>query len=107
MTTKQAGHGFYKGNRTGTIGSHTKWATFVINWAKVKTYKMPDNLEACEVGQGWKRMVRWVLTEIQLTPFVANRIERPVTYKKYDDFEKGAGDGRFFLEQWKHKSEAG
>lgn len=42
LTTKQAGRGFYKGNRTGSMGSFVKNNRFVINPNKVRTYVVPD-----------------------------------------------------------------
>lgn len=42
MTTKDVGRGFYKGNRTGAMGRHTKYGTYVIEWEKVRTYAVPD-----------------------------------------------------------------
>lgn len=42
MTTKDVGRGFYKGNRTGAMGRHTKYGTYVIMWDKVRTYVVPD-----------------------------------------------------------------
>lgn len=53
MTTKDVGRGFYKGNRTGSMGTHTKWGTYMIDWRKVRTYVVPD-LKDFKVGcQCW------------------------------------------------------
>lgn len=49
MTTKDVGRGFYKGNRTGAMGRHTKYGTYVIEWEKVRTYVVPD-LKEFKVG---------------------------------------------------------
>lgn len=49
MTTKDVGRGFYKGNRTGAMGRHTKYGTYVIMWDKVRTYAVPD-LKDFKVG---------------------------------------------------------
>ncbi|KAJ2342160.1 60S ribosomal protein L27, mitochondrial, partial [Coemansia sp. RSA 2618] len=46
MTAKH-GHNYYKGNRTGSIGRHTKHGGYVINMDKVRTFVVPD-LSACE-----------------------------------------------------------
>lgn len=43
------GKGFYKGNRTGSMGRHTKHGGFVIDWKKVRTYVVP-NLAGFQVG---------------------------------------------------------
>lgn len=50
LTTKQANKGFYKGTGTGSMGSHTKWGGYKIDWAKVRTYKVPD-LEGFPVSE--------------------------------------------------------
>jgi large subunit ribosomal protein L41 len=42
LTTKQAGHNYYKGNRTGSMGRHTKWGGYVVDYKKVRTYVCPD-----------------------------------------------------------------
>lgn len=42
LTTKQANKGFYKGTGTGSMGSHTKWGGYKIDYTKVRTYKVPD-----------------------------------------------------------------
>jgi large subunit ribosomal protein L41 len=42
LTTKQAGKDYYKGNRTGAMGRHTKWGGYVVDYKKVRTYVCPD-----------------------------------------------------------------
>jgi large subunit ribosomal protein L41 len=42
LTTKQGPHNYYKGNRTGAMGRHTKWGGYIIDWKKVRTYVCPD-----------------------------------------------------------------
>lgn len=42
LTTKQGPHNYYKGNRTGAMGQHTKWGGYQIDWSKVRTYVCPD-----------------------------------------------------------------
>ncbi|KAJ2304321.1 60S ribosomal protein L27, mitochondrial [Coemansia sp. RSA 2706] len=46
MTSKQ-GRNFYKGNRTGSMGRHTKHGGYTIDMDKVRTFVVPD-LSACE-----------------------------------------------------------
>jgi len=48
LTPKNAGKDFYKGTRTGSMGWHTKYGGYRIDWDKVRTYKVPD-LQAFEV----------------------------------------------------------
>lgn len=49
LTTKDVGRGFYKGNRTGSMGRHTKYGGYVIEWDKVRTYAVPENLKDFKV----------------------------------------------------------
>ena len=44
LTTKQVNGGYYKGNRSGSMGRHTKRGGYVIEWDKVRTYVVPPNL---------------------------------------------------------------
>ncbi|KAL4963798.1 mitochondrial 54S ribosomal protein mL41 [Aspergillus stella-maris] len=90
LTTKQVGPGYYKGNRTGSMGYFAKNGSFVIDWKKVRTYNVPEGLK-----------------EFQLTPFVTKNF--PSTRSRYvQDIERkgktitvqralGAKD---FLDMW-------
>jgi large subunit ribosomal protein L41 len=42
LTTKGAGKDYYKGTGSGSMGSHTKYGGYRIDWSKVRTYKVPD-----------------------------------------------------------------
>jgi large subunit ribosomal protein L41 len=42
LNTKQAGKDYYKGNRTGSMGSHTKYGGYIVDPKKVRTYVCPD-----------------------------------------------------------------
>jgi large subunit ribosomal protein L41 len=42
LNTKQAGKDYYKGNRTGSMGSHTKYGGYIVDYMKVRTYVCPD-----------------------------------------------------------------
>lgn len=42
LTTKDINKGFYKGNRTGSMGRHTKYGGYVVDYSKVRTYVVPD-----------------------------------------------------------------
>lgn len=50
ITTKDVGRGFYKGNRTGSMGRHTKYGGYIIEWNKVRTYVVPKNLKESKVS---------------------------------------------------------
>ena len=44
LTTKMTNKGYYKGTRTGSMGSHTKHGGYIIDLAKVRTYVVPASL---------------------------------------------------------------
>ncbi|KAK4503275.1 hypothetical protein PRZ48_006703 [Zasmidium cellare] len=84
LNTKQGPHNYYKGNRVGSHGTHTKWGGYVIDWRKVRTYVVPE------------------LTNFSLTPFVAMRIQ-----KRRDNFahteRKSPMDGKEYIRKWKEE----
>lgn len=49
LTTKDVNKGFYKGNRTGSMGRHTKHGGYIIEWEKVRTYAVPplEDFQVC------------------------------------------------------------
>lgn len=49
LTTKQVSNGFYKGTGTGAMGRHTKHGGYIIEWRKVRTYVVPEQLKDCKV----------------------------------------------------------
>lgn len=49
LTTKQVNGGYYKGNRTGSMGFFAKNGSYVIDWKKVRTYAVPENLKEFKV----------------------------------------------------------
>ncbi|KAL4806838.1 hypothetical protein BDV18DRAFT_138292 [Aspergillus unguis] len=70
LTTKQVNGGYYKGNRTGSMGYFAKNGSYVIDWKKVRTYVVPENLN-----------------EFKLTPFVTKLM--PPTKSRYtQDIER-------------------
>ena len=58
LTTKQAGKDYYKGTGSGSMGSHTKWGGYKIDWSKVRTYVVPD-LTDFPVCAHWNRHSFW------------------------------------------------
>ena len=50
LTTKMVNGGYYKGNRTGSLGSHTKSGGYVIDPRKVRTFVVPDGLAESKVS---------------------------------------------------------
>lgn len=49
LTTKDINKGFYKGTGTGSMGSHTKFGGYIIDWQKVRTYVVPPGLDSFKV----------------------------------------------------------
>ncbi|KAL5359659.1 hypothetical protein BJX96DRAFT_148865 [Aspergillus floccosus] len=91
LTTKQVNGGYYKGNRTGSMGYFAKNGSYIIDWKKVRTYVVPENLD-----------------QFKLTPFVTNRMT-PTKGKYTREIEKNDGDvviverafgGKDFLDLW-------
>ncbi|KAG2419355.1 hypothetical protein HFD88_004150 [Aspergillus terreus] len=91
LTTKQVNGGYYKGNRTGSMGYFAKNGSYIIDWKKVRTYVVPENLD-----------------QFKLTPFVTNRMT-PTKGKYTREIEKDNGDvviverafgGKDFLDLW-------
>lgn len=51
LTTKQVNGGYYKGNRTGSMGHFgRKKGKYYIDWTKVRTYVVPESLSEFKVG---------------------------------------------------------
>ncbi|KAI9844527.1 MAG: hypothetical protein M1838_002154 [Thelocarpon superellum] len=82
LTTKQVNGGYYKGNRTGSMGRHTKHGGYIIEWDKVRTYVVPSGLR-----------------DFQLTPFVT-RTMKP-TRGRFQGLSKGPLSAERYLERWK------
>ncbi|KAK2737701.1 hypothetical protein FQN57_007449 [Myotisia sp. PD_48] len=96
LTTKQVGRGYYKGNRTGSMGAHgAKKGTYFIDWTKVRTYVVPEGLE-----------------DFKLTPFVTKRMEptrtmftKTVVYGDRERVQPRAYTGSDFLKEWNEENE--
>ncbi|KAI9761769.1 MAG: hypothetical protein M4579_000863 [Chaenotheca gracillima] len=82
LTTKQVNGGYYKGNRTGSVGTHTKYGTYKVDWSKVRTYVVPIGLK-----------------DFNLTPFVTKKM-RP-TRGRFEGDSKGGLSGQRYLDRWK------
>ncbi len=50
LTTKDINKGYYKGNRSGSMGRHTKHGGYIIELHKVRTYVVPTGLDTFKVG---------------------------------------------------------
>ncbi|KAB8232205.1 hypothetical protein ETB97_001198 [Aspergillus alliaceus] len=90
LTTKQVNGGYYKGNRTGSMGYFAKNGSYVIDWKKVRTYAVPENLD-----------------DFKLTPFVT-KLMAPTKSKYTQDviqnsriIERERGfSGKDYLDLW-------
>ena len=50
LTTKQTRGGYYKGNRTGSMGHFMKPnSKYMIDWNKARTYVVPTEIETFKV----------------------------------------------------------
>ncbi|KAL3423761.1 hypothetical protein PVAG01_05508 [Phlyctema vagabunda] len=85
LSTKQTNKGFYRGTGSGSMGDHTKHGGYVINWDKVRTYVVPQNLK-----------------EFKLTPFVTRNMKP--TRGRFEKDPKGALSGEAYLENWKKEN---
>jgi large subunit ribosomal protein L41 len=60
LTTKDTKKGFYKGNRTGAMGRHTKYGGYIVEWNRVRTYVVPEGLAQskvrCPLLAGWETL---------------------------------------------------
>ena len=101
LTTKMVNGGFYKGNRTGSMGRHTKDGRYVIEWWKVRTYVAPANLTECTVTMPHNAISVCVRSSLvlQLTPFVKGRptVGRGI----YAGDPMGPSSGQRYLNRWK------
>ncbi|KAI0912004.1 mitochondrial ribosomal protein L27-domain-containing protein [Ustulina deusta] len=82
LTTKDIKKGFYKGTRTGSMGRHTKYGGYIIEWGKVRTYVVPAGLDT-----------------FKLTPFVPESMER--TRGRYEGYSLGPKSPELYLDRWK------
>jgi Mitochondrial ribosomal protein L27 len=48
LTSKQ-GHNYYKGNRVGALGRHTRRGKYLIDYNRVRTYVVPKGLHDSKV----------------------------------------------------------
>ena len=58
LTTKQVNGGYYKGTRTGSMGYFDPKGNYVIDWKKVRTYVVPEDLDTFKVGSSNVSIVR-------------------------------------------------
>ncbi|KAG7135300.1 54S ribosomal protein L27 like [Verticillium longisporum] len=98
LTTKDVNKGFYKGNRTGSMGSHTRYGGYKIDWAKVRTFAVPERLIDWAKVRTFAVPERLFEADFKLTPFVGNTIRK--VRGQYDTAE-GPRNPAAYLESWK------
>ncbi|RKU44877.1 hypothetical protein DL546_007275 [Coniochaeta pulveracea] len=81
LTTKDVNKGYYKGNRTGTIGRHTKHGGFIIDRTKVRTFVVPEGLK-----------------DFKLQPFVT--LNKEPVWGQFETVD-GPRDPELYLAKWK------
>ncbi|KAJ5678314.1 uncharacterized protein N7477_003947 [Penicillium maclennaniae] len=94
LTTKAINGGYYKGNRTGSMGRFDKHGNYVIDYKKVRTYVVPEDLK-----------------DFKLTPFVTKRAEAKRSIYNKEIEQNGRTytvvdkmTGRNYLELWAERN---
>ncbi|EED16749.1 50S ribosomal protein YmL27 [Talaromyces stipitatus ATCC 10500] len=92
LTTKQVGRGYYKGNRTGSMGFFLKTSAYIIDPGKLRTYVVPENLD-----------------DFKLTPFVTKSFLPTRTKYTTEEVRNGltiskdrAFNGEDYLDLWEN-----
>ncbi|KAH6688258.1 hypothetical protein F5X68DRAFT_168046 [Plectosphaerella plurivora] len=83
LTTKDVNKGFYKGNRVGAMGRHTKWGGYKVDYSRVRTYVVPDLVKD---------------SSFKLTPFVT---EAKMLIRGEFDSHDGPRDPATYIKKWK------
>ncbi|ODV96699.1 hypothetical protein PACTADRAFT_32196 [Pachysolen tannophilus NRRL Y-2460] len=88
LTTKGGNKNFYKGTRSSGVGQHTKHGGYVIDWAKVRTFVVPEGLKECS-----------------LNPYVSSNM--PSIKHEFKGYKKGPEDPDLYFEKIKEFIENG
>jgi Mitochondrial ribosomal protein L27 len=108
LSSKQAGKGFYKGTRVGSMGWHTKHGKYIIDLRKVRTFVPPADDDAWKSQikleelvsryHGWldDSMIAMLMLQSQ-KPFVSSHIQKPKAPEKTKTAEELLEDP-YFLE---------
>ncbi|KAK9448032.1 mitochondrial 54S ribosomal protein mL41 [Limtongia smithiae] len=80
LTPKQGNKDYYKGTGSANMGRHTKHGRYIIDFQKVRTYVVPEELH-----------------DTQLTPYAPKTLPRLInTYKGY---QNGSFDGQWYIDK--------
>jgi len=107
FTTKQVGKGFYRGSNVGSLGAHTRYGDYIIDWRKTRHYVVPDLRDTKVISSLTHSSAAEVLTDTheQLTPFVSGQIPR---HEKFSVDPSGNPysqiDGMQYLRWWKDQN---
>ena len=85
------------------MGRHTKHGDYVIEWHKVRTYVVPEQLKDFKVRLELllETLLR-LIHRLQLTPFVTKNMEPLKGVFRGD--KKGGLSGERYLDQWKREN---
>ncbi|KLU92145.1 hypothetical protein MAPG_11092 [Magnaporthiopsis poae ATCC 64411] len=86
LTTKDVKKGFYKGTGSGSMGRHTPYGGYKIDYKKVRTFVVPQSL-----------------AETKLTPFVTKKMDPTSGFGQYQGQGDRAGpkSPQLYLNRWK------
>ncbi|GME88959.1 hypothetical protein B5S28_g4852 [[Candida] boidinii] len=87
LTTKQGNKNFYKGTRSSGIGKLDLFGTYKINYEKVRTFVVPQDLDSCP-----------------LKPLVSSNV--PIPKQNFKGY-KNSMDGKLLLDKVKEFIETG
>ncbi|PSR75612.1 hypothetical protein BD289DRAFT_350362, partial [Coniella lustricola] len=88
LTTKDINKGYYKGTRTGRMGTHDKWGGYSVDYSLVRTFVVPKDLDT-----------------FKLTPFVTNNVRVRSGMESYRTYGKdGPRSPQLYLDRWKDEN---
>ncbi|CAI7663024.1 hypothetical protein N7527_011679 [Penicillium freii] len=109
LTTKQVNGGYYKGNRTGSMGHFDKRGTYRPDLTKHRVYMPAEKLEI----PGWRYTAETAKEPFTLAPFITKHMRKtPSNYVQ--DIERNGRtitvirgfEGKDYLEKWAETAEA-
>ncbi|KAK7204313.1 mitochondrial ribosomal protein L27-domain-containing protein [Myxozyma melibiosi] len=82
VTTKRGNKDFYKGTGSANMGRHTKHGGYIIDYQKVRTYVVPDEL-----------------VTTNLAPYLPNTL--PPLKNTFAGYKGGPSDGNWYLDKYR------
>ena len=114
FTTKGVARGFYRGNRTGSLGAHNEYGGYLIDWRKTSHYNVP-NIAEFDVSLALRQEAPIPQNERetdkcpQLTPFVTAEMARLPRVEEREDgqfYTPPKVDAMEYLRTWKKRNPA-